>query len=291
MKKILFPILAMALIVSCSKEKTEPTPTPDPTPDPVVVDTIPVSTQPAKRVAVIEEYTGINCGYCPDGHRIVNELIAQYPGKVFGVNIHQGGYASNTYTTTEGNAYAGEASISGYPAGCINRHVFAGSTMALGRGAFANMTNQIMGKDSPVNINATAEIEQSTRTLKVKVRGYFTAEQTVSSNSLYVFLLQDSVMGSQSDYGSPSYNPDQWVGDQYRHMHMLRTCISGTWGETVSPLTAGTYFQKEYTYTIPEKIGSPKAIDAVLKDLKVLVFIAEGHKEILTACEPTMVLK
>ncbi|MBR4803636.1 MAG: hypothetical protein IK032_03260, partial [Bacteroidales bacterium] len=57
-----------------------------------------VSTTPSTKKVLIEEFTGINCGWCPDGHRIVNELMAAHPGSVFGINIHAGGYAANTYT-------------------------------------------------------------------------------------------------------------------------------------------------------------------------------------------------
>lgn len=285
--------MAMAVLAGCKKsdsnEPVTPEPTPDPTPDPLELK---VSTEPSNRYVVIEEYTGIGCGYCPEGHKIVADLMVKYPGKVFGVNIHAGYYAQNTYTTTEGDAYASEASIKGYPAGCVDRHLFTSYSqqggIAMGRGYFETATKNALKYASPVNIGATALLDTATRQLTVKVKGYFTSEQTVESNSLYVFLLQDSVMGTQN--GS-SYNPDQVVGSKYRHMHMFRTCITGTWGEEITPLTVGTYFDREYNYTIPAQLGSPKAIDAVLKDLKVLVFIAEGHKEIFTACEPTMVIK
>ncbi|MEE0927498.1 MAG: hypothetical protein UH641_07840, partial [Bacteroidales bacterium] len=53
-----------------------------------------VSTEPANRNVIIEEYTGINCGYCPEGHKIVREYMEANPGRVFGINIHQGGYAA-----------------------------------------------------------------------------------------------------------------------------------------------------------------------------------------------------
>lgn len=285
MKKLLIALAAVALLAACDKKNTN-----EPTPQ---EEEFKVSTEPTNRIVVVEEYTGINCGYCPDGHKVVNNLMEVYPGKVFGVNIHTGTYAANTYTTNEGAAYAGEASIGGYPAGCINRHVISeysqdkNGGMAMGRGYFKEAAKSIMQLPSPVNIAAKAEIEQATRTLTVKVKGYFTAEQIVTSNKLYVMILQDSVLGKQN--GS-SYNPDQVVDGQYRHMHMLRKTLPETWGDEITPLTVGTYFDKEYTYEIPEQLGI-KGIDAVLKDLKILVFIAEGHKEILTACEPKMVLK
>ena len=32
-----------------------------------------VSTEAANKNVVLEEFTGINCGFCPDGHKIVKE--------------------------------------------------------------------------------------------------------------------------------------------------------------------------------------------------------------------------
>lgn len=82
-----------------------------------------VSTEPANRNVVIEEFTGVNCGYCPDGHRIVREYQEANPGRVFGINIHQGGYAA-LYTTQWGDAIANQTGLQGYPAGTVNRHLF-----------------------------------------------------------------------------------------------------------------------------------------------------------------------
>ena len=50
-----------------------------------------VSTEPANRNVILEEFTGRNCGYCTDGHRIANELMAAHPGRLWAINIHAGG--------------------------------------------------------------------------------------------------------------------------------------------------------------------------------------------------------
>ena len=46
-----------------------------------------VSTTRSTKNVLIEEFTGINCGYCPDGHRIVGEVMAAHPNNVFAINI------------------------------------------------------------------------------------------------------------------------------------------------------------------------------------------------------------
>ena len=46
------------------------------------------STNPENKNVLIEEYTGIKCGWCPE-HKIAHEIDSTYPG-IVQVNIHTG---------------------------------------------------------------------------------------------------------------------------------------------------------------------------------------------------------
>lgn len=245
-----------------------------------ITDTI-VSLTPSNRNVVLEEYTGINCQYCPDGHKIANQIMAAHPDRVSVINVHVGGYAANTYTTQFGNALADQTGLTGYPAGTINRHVFSGSNTDLSRSQWNSAANQIMNMASPVNIAAEGTLDWSNRTLNIRVQLYYTAAQTsVVSNALNIAIIQDNVLGSQ--VGGSTYNPAQMVGNQYNHMHMLRHLITGQWGETINDISVGTLVEKNYQYVIPNQLGSPNPIDAVIEDLQFVAFVCEGHQEILT---------
>lgn len=248
-----------------------------------ITDTI-VSLTPSNRNALIEEYTGIGCQYCPDGHRIANEIMAAHPGRVCVINIHEGGYAYDTYTTQFGTALASQIGLSGYPAGTVNRHVFSqySNVTDVYRDYWPNCVNTILNTASPVNIAADGIYDWLTNTVTIRVQLYYTGTQSINSNLLNVAILQDSVMGSQS--GS-SYNPSQVVNGQYRHMHMLRHLITGQWGEAINTITPGTLVEKVYTYHIPSAMGTPNPITAVPKDLRFVAFLTEGHQEVITACE------
>ena len=73
-----------------------------------VTDTI-VSLTPSNRNVVLEEFTGIYCQYCPDGHKRANELKDAHPDRVNIINVHEGYYADNNYTTAFGTAFTGLA--------------------------------------------------------------------------------------------------------------------------------------------------------------------------------------
>ena len=248
-----------------------------------ITDTI-VSTTPSNRNVLIEEYTGINCGWCPAGHKKANEVKAAHPDRVNIINIHQGNYSANTYTTQWGNALANQIGLTGYPAGTVNRHVFSqySSVLDVYRDYWPSCANTILGMSSPVNIAAEGTLDMSTRTVNIRVQLYYTGSQTVTSNALNVAILQDNVLGSQAGM---SMNPAQVDGSQYTHMHMLRHLITGQWGETIDSIAPGTLVEKNYEYVIPAQLGSPNAIEAVLSDLSFIAFVCEGHKEVLTSIE------
>ncbi|MCX7696793.1 MAG: Omp28-related outer membrane protein [Bacteroidales bacterium] len=247
-----------------------------------------VSTQPSNKNVILEEFTGIHCPYCPDGHKIANQLMANNPGRVFAINIHQGTYAAPSsgepdYRTPFGDALANQSGLTGYPAGTINRHVFTSPTpmtpgkTAQSRGNWTNCTNQILAMPSPVNIAIDVSLNYQTRELTLLVEVYYTGNADSSTNKLNIAILQDYVKGPQA--GS-SLNPSYVTPDgQYYHMHMLRTFLTGQWGWTIPQTTAGTFWDTTITYIVPTAYHS---IPVDLGNLKVVAFVSEGKQEILT---------
>ena len=251
-----------------------------------------VSTEPANRNVIIEEFTGRGCGYCPDGHRIANELMAAHPGRLWAVNIHAGGYAQTSYPnmiTPDGNTIHSGFSISGYPTGVVNRSTSAGQD----RGQWGNTANNQLSQPSECNVAGMAVINPETRMATITVEVYYTGNSTADQNFLTVAMLQDSILGSQSDYGN--FNPTQWVGNQYVHTHILRDVITeSAWGEAISPTTQGTLITRTYEYEIPEIIGSPNGVEVDLNNIHFLAWVSERQqgqatRPILTGCQLDLV--
>ena len=53
-----------------------------------------VNTTPENKNVLLEEFTGISCGYCPDGHLIASQIHDANPNDVAIINIHAGGFAN-----------------------------------------------------------------------------------------------------------------------------------------------------------------------------------------------------
>ena len=245
-----------------------------------------VSTQPQNRNVLIEEFTGRNCGYCPDGHRIANLIVANNPGRVWAVNIHAGGYSPVTYpnmNTTDGTTITSGFGIGGFPAGHVNRS----TAEDLGRNQWESHTNTQLAQQAEVNVAGFVTLNHATRTAEITVEVYYTANSSQSTNYLTIMMLQDSILGSQS---GNYYNPSQMLNGQYVHQHVLRDVVTSTWGDEISPTTAGTLITKNYTYQIPESIGVPNGVEVDLNNILFLAFVSEKYdgtptRPILNVCE------
>jgi len=240
-----------------------------------------VSTTPQNKKVILEEFTGINCQYCPSGHAIANAIKNANPADVFLINIHVGGYANPgagqpDFRTPFGTAIANQSGLNGYPAATVNRTAFTGLSQnggtgtAMNRSNWANASNQTRNQSSYVNVATTATIDVNTRLLTVFVEAYYTGNSPVSSNRLNVALLQNNTLGPQTSGG---------LGDNYPHQHRLIHMLTGQWGENYTTTTAGTLVTRTYTYTIPATYNS---IPAELGDFEIVAFVAEGQQIIIS---------
>jgi hypothetical protein len=208
MKRILYLIIPVAIMAfsGCAK-KTDTPPTSTTTP-PVVVPL--ASSTPSNKNVVLEDFTGVRCGYCPNGHILAKAFVDAYPGKVFVIATHAGQYATAMngwpdYTTEFGESIRAQTNLAGYPAGTINRHRFTSPVpqnpggMALNRGDWQTAGSQIMEETAPVNLGLKTTWDAASRTLTVTSETYYTADET-AVNHLNIAMVEDGIVGLQEDY-------------------------------------------------------------------------------------------
>lgn len=236
-----------------------------------------VGTDPENKNVVLEEFTGLNCGFCPDGHAIAQAIYDANPDDVVLVNVHTGAFANPSggqpdYRTPWGAALDGQADVGGYPAGTVNRHLFPGwgqnGGTAMGRSQWTAASNIILAEPSYLNVGAEATIITSTRQLVVDVEVYYTGDSPVSSNFLTVAIMQSNIFGYQASGGS-----------NYNHKHMLRHFMTGQWGHEITETSEGSLYSTSLYYEIPEDYND---IEVVLEDLEIAAYVAEGHQEIIS---------
>lgn len=291
-KQFLNLFLGLAVVAvslsSCSKKSEDGGST-----DPKTTTEFLASTTPSNRVALLEDFTGVRCGFCPDGHVKAKAVADKYPGKFIILAVHESGsYSQPTagwmnFQTTFAKPINTQAKISGYPAGSISR--FPASTlgqtaqisggMAMSRSAWDAATAKVIAMPAPVNIGTKATFDAATRLLTVKVDMYYTSDESANINNVNVWLLQDKIISKQSG-GLPDANA-------YEQNHVVRDMLTGTWGEAISDSKAiGSKVTKTYTYTVPEYYNGTTADGGgavVVSNLKVVTFVAKGQTEILNA--------
>lgn len=253
---------------------------------------LPVNTAPENKKIVLEEFTGIYCGYCPDGHSIANGIYNSDPDNVVLINIHSGGYANVStgepdLKTAVGTAIDGMGGmgISGYPAGDVNRKVFSGTTMSGGRGNWTGWANTIKTQPAYCNVAMEGRLDVMTRVLTATVQVYYTSASPVATNSLNIFLLEDGVNGPQHNYGNPYYNLANYNPDgSYNHNHVLRKALTPNFGMTIPQTSSGTTFTTVVSYTVPMTYGANgKTNPCNLGNLKLAAFVTETSVNTINA--------
>ncbi|MCB0764578.1 MAG: Omp28-related outer membrane protein [Flavobacteriales bacterium] len=230
---------------------------------------------PQNRTALLEDFTGIHCGYCPEGHAIMADLESVLTDRFVTVGVHAGTFAvpatgEPDFRTPEGTAIDAYFTISGYPAGVINRHIFDGEN-DLGRGAWEGAVNEILDLPSPVNLGVESSVDGDQ--LTVHVVGLYTADSPTGSDYFSVLVKENHVNGPQTDYTNGNH-------PNYDHMHVLRDHVTDTWGDDIGNPVSGDLVERTYTFTIPSTWN--------IANCEVVAFVSEDKREVYQAREVAM---
>ena len=287
MKKLLLiaPMAIVALMFSnCGSDSTDTPGGGGGAVGPGSLGGIDVSAEVEMKHAVLEDFTGVRCGYCPQGHAIAADLSNTHGEKFMVIAVNAGGYARPAegwadFTTSYGDALIAQSAVAGYPAGTVNRIQYGQGQkggLAMSRGSWSAASTEVMKQESPVNLGAKATYDADTRELTVTVATLYTADGD-GANKINVALLQSGMVAKQSG-----------GGDTYVHNHVLRDLVTGQWGEEIPAenTTEGSKFSATYTYTVPENFNGadipPGGGVANIDDMELVVFVSEGNTNIYT---------
>ncbi|MBK7762222.1 MAG: Omp28-related outer membrane protein [Bacteroidetes bacterium] len=220
---------------------------------PVIIP-LPVGDVPATftKKAVIEEFTGEWCQYCPDGGLIMDALCAGN-NKIYGAAIHDGDFLTIEpfYTQITGllpNTY-------GFPGATVDREPYGGENI-FSRSSWGAAANICLGKVADCGL-AMKNTEKN-NTLDISV--YCGYNKKISSDTkVTIYLLEDKV-DMISQVNAP-------VG--YMHNHVVRKVITATVGDAVSL----TDMNKKYALLEFKGIDLVAAKIGNKANAKVLAFI------------------
>lgn len=266
MKKLIFFLLALTIaFTGCKKDKDDDEPK----------DTNLVSTTPAPRNVVLEEFTGIKCGFCPDGALKATAIHDANPGRVVLIAIHEGSYSNPSagqpdFRTQWGAALKTLSQLTGFPSGMVNREIYGGgSTLAMSRSDWSSAADVILNDgNSPVNIGMKSSWNSSSRELTVDVELYYTADGG-GTHLLNIVFLESGVLGYQAGAAN---------SPNYEHNHILRDMLTDQWGEEITATSKDDSFTKTYKYTVDNAW--------VIENCQIAAFVTQSdHKKIFTGVE------
>ncbi len=247
MKKILSISLSAMLLLgfaACKKNNgnslgTNPfgTHTNTPTTPPPAADPLAeVGALPADytKKALLEEFTGEWCGWCPEGAEVMKSNLAANPNTVIGIAVHDGDPMElpsfNTWIKTLTN-------VSGFPNGSVDR------ADATGRGSWTGQINTDLAKIADCGLAMVSKVNGSSVDIKVFV-GYKIAMGT--DKLLTIAITEDDVPqsspGAQHNYSANVVvDPNTWT-----HSHVLRGFVTGEQGDAIDMTSPKNYTIVEF---------------------------------------------
>jgi len=265
MKRLTIILLAFVLIASACKKKDDE--------DDANAEFVSKSAE--KKVALLEEFTGVRCGYCPDGAKIAAEILTEHPGQAIAIGIHGGPYSmpysgDPDLSTPWADQLISFSRLTGFPSGMVNRRDHDNNgRIATGRGGWKGIANTIVTESAPVNIAIRSKVEGGVA--KITVQIYYTADGG-GANLLNVAITESGIGTKQA--GSND--------DPYIHTHVLRDLITGQWGKSISSTKKEVLETFELTYKL--KSGE------VASKMEVVAFITkDDHTEVLNAEDTKLV--
>jgi len=216
----------------------------------------PVATPEAKNV-LIEEFTGVQCANCPQGHIAEAGIEAAYaPGRVAGIALHPNNALGfpypfslqNLINTPSTNLYVYLGNLGSEPCAGVDRQLFSSqSSIELDRSYWAGFVAQEIALTPQVNIELSSMYNTSNRQATIMAKIHYT--QNVSQpNNITITLTEDSVVTAQ-------LNGPITIDTFYVHNNVLRSILTGTEGDNVAynanvTLVAGRVVQLVYQGSI-----------------------------------------
>lgn len=200
-KYLMLSFLALGITVSsCKKEEED--------------DAVTLPSTFTKK-ALVEEFTGEWCGYCPDGAAILAAMKTNNPNKYVAVGVHIG----DPFEIPQGRVLTNLFSITGYPGATIVRKEFGGQ-YGVSRGSWESSANT----DLAIAATAGLQIESSN---DGSITVNYGSQSAMSGVKLTVYIVEDNIPETSS--GAQSGAPAGYI-----HQDVLKEVLTADIGDDVS---------------------------------------------------------
>lgn len=219
--------------------------------------------------ALIEDYTGTWCGYCPRLQGIIEE-VHELTDHVTTIAIHKssGGSNADPYEYEHIDALAEIYNPYGeYPKGLINRTIAWNDNNP-------NTVLEYVGGESNIGIAVSTKLSGSELSVDVRVA----STSAITDRKIVVAALENYLYHDQTNYlntdaTSPWYNMGNPIPD-YENNHVLRHAMTNIFGDPIPQTDALNDYKKSYQMDMNAYFENPQ-------DGEVVVFILDNDGNVL----------
>lgn len=214
----------------------------------------PAFSNPQQKV-LLEEFTGHKCPNCPAGSATAQALLSTYAGQMYMVGIHagyfatpdnQGSFTAN-YIVPEGEEIASGYSVIFNPIGMVNRKPY-NSALLVNPGDWDAAVQALLNQQPAAHIQIISETS-ATNASEFCIHSKVTFLQNIQGNyNLCVYVIEDSLMSPQKTNDAANY-PTGVIND-YKHNHVLRKVLGGTWGKNIASGSVATDSAQVHTFKL-----------------------------------------
>lgn len=209
-----------------------------------------VSSTVQNKVAILEEFTGVRCSACPNGHLVLEDLLANLPGQAYAVAYHPSNSGFTLpYTGDEdfrrsfpnvlySVPFAGPTL--GMPRAAINRRQWSVDERLMGRPWWVTAADSIITEISPMNVGVIANYDESTMIMTLTAEVYYTGVVN-DPNTIYVTLTENNLVSQQAG-----------ASGLYTQKHTFRESLTAQWGDNIASTAPGL---RTFTYTYDNSVS------------------------------------
>ena len=201
------------------------------------------------RKFLLEQFTGMDCGYCPYGMDCIRDFVARQDSGKYVWLAHHYGYGTDAYFITANKTIGSALGVSGAPSASINRTKrVAGSNSKAYTFHPAYFTKDSVSITEPdtaqVSIHISRTYDATTHKASITVYGE-SVDPSVSKYKVCVYIKESGTVSYQHDY----YN--SWDGwSSFRHTKTVRSTVKRALGDAVTVDSTGHYELKIASTTI-----------------------------------------
>lgn len=212
----------------------------------------PVATAELKN-AVIEEFTGVRCPNCPQGHQTIAAIKAANPGRVISVSLHPINslgihyhFSQDTFENSSAQTlFDYLVQIGLEPAAAIDRIPANSTSVLFDRSVWNTKVASQLALSTPVNIVLDKSYDSTTRELTIVTELHYT-QNVAAENKLTLLLTESDIISAQLN-GSV-------IDTFYNHKDIQRAFVSEIQGDLIEqPRDAGRVIIKVYKTTLAAK--------------------------------------